>query len=93
MSIQRWNRCFRTVRRLGLTHPFFSDGDQVLGNLLKAEDRAIKREMALGDHWFYQEFYLVPELKAARFYAMDITERKHMEVELIRSNAELQQYA
>jgi len=61
---------------------FLSDCKPVVDALRVEKKSSFVRDVRIGDDWFLQQFYLVPETQRVRIYAMNITELKRTEKEL-----------
>ncbi|MGO9952084.1 MAG: PAS domain S-box protein [Dissulfurispiraceae bacterium] len=60
------------------------DIDSILRDLDKDEELSHDRELTLRGKVFSERLYLTPQFNAVRIYAVDITERRKAEIELLR---------
>ena len=82
-------RMFPDLRMAGPRHPWL-EGLEKLGEILDQDKKLSHvREMKLGDRWFQQSCYFVPEGKRLRIYGLDITEQKETEEELRKTSRRL----
>jgi len=65
------------------------DLNVILKELEKNSEASVSREVTVKDRVFSETVHLLPQLKAARIYAYDITERKRAENELRQSEERL----
>jgi len=70
------------LAKSGLNYPFLSDCKTVVDALRVEKKPSFVRDAKIGNEWFHQQFYLVPETRRVRIYAMNITELKRTEGEL-----------
>ena len=75
------------IEEVGIQHPFFSDWDQIVKTLKENKSGPLRREVRVGEAWFQQQFYLVPELNCVRTYAVEISEIKKTNKALQESEA------
>ena len=75
------------IEEVGVQHPFFSDWDQIVKTLKENKSGPLRREVRVGEAWFQQQFYLVPELNCVRTYAVEISEIKKTNKALQESEA------
>ena len=73
---------FPGLAKLGSSHPFFSNWEFVVGTLQEDKKNTFGRETRIGEHWYYQHFYLVPKNQRVRIYTMNIDELKKAEDEV-----------
>ena len=64
------------IEEEGINHPFFSDWHRIVRDLRENRNGPIVREVRVGDNWFHQQFYFIPELNRVRTYAVEISEIK-----------------
>ncbi len=76
---------FPDLKGNGLNHPFLFNWEHVVTTVQKDTRHGFDRELKVGDTWFYQEFYIVPETKNVHIYAMNINELKLAENSLRES--------
>ena len=67
---------------IGLAHPFLSDWQKVTKIFEDESLSFFKREVKVGEQWYYQTLFHVPRAKLIRIYGIDITERKKAEEKL-----------
>ena len=75
------------IEEVGIHHPFFSDWDHIVQTLKENKSGPLRREIRVGEAWFQQQFYLVPELNCVRTYAVEISEIKKTNKALQESEA------
>lgn len=83
---------FPELRTAGLSHPFLLGIEAVINTFREGEKSSYNRDVKIGDRWFMQSIYYVPEIKHLRIYGMDITDRKIAEYELKRKSEELESF-
>lgn len=69
------------LKESGLDHPFFGNWEDVVQQFQSGKEN-FSRDIRVGDHWFYQQFYLVPETRRVRIYMVNIDSLKQTENEL-----------
>ena len=72
-------RLFPGLTEMGEDHPFLAGFEELLKRLDPDGQAAYLREVRVGDRWYQQFWWLVPETGRARVYAFDISEHKHVE--------------
>ena len=70
---------FPNLERLGLSHPFLCDWQNIIKAFEEKTSDTFNREIKVGEQWYYQTLSLVPKTKLIRIYAIDITNRKKAE--------------
>ena len=80
-------RFFPNLRTKGLHHPWLEDLEVIGRMLAKKEARYHTRELKIGNFWYRQDIYFIPEERRLRIYGFNITDRKQIEEEL-RSSEE-----
>jgi PAS domain S-box-containing protein len=78
---------FPDLEVLGLAHPFLSDLRKVVKVFEGKITGAHYREIQVNGHWYYQEYFLVPNRTCLRIYSLNIDERKKAE-EALRASEE-----
>jgi PAS domain S-box-containing protein len=81
---------FPDLRERGAEHPWLHDWETVVPVLRKNGSKEIVREVNVGDRWCQQTLHLVEGAQLIRIYGMDITERKHAELELREGKRQLE---
>ena len=76
-------RRFPDLMELKAAHPMLQDLDSVTGRLPAGEPPTVMREVQSGVFWFHQTLSCFPERRVLRIYAIDITERKAAEQQLL----------
>ena len=74
---------FADLENLGSAHPFLFDWQNVVKDFEGKSSGTFSREVKVGEQWFDQQFYLVPNAQRIRIYTIDITERKKAEAQII----------
>ena len=70
---------FADLETLRLAHPLLSDWQNVVKAFEGKSSGTFNREVKVCKHWYYQEFFLVPNTQRIRIYTMNISERKKAE--------------
>jgi PAS domain S-box-containing protein len=78
------SRIFPDLQESGLRHPFLSGLLPILERLRNGAPYEVQ-EVQVGDVWFEQVLYALPDGRGARIYSLDITARKNAEAELHRT--------
>ncbi len=65
-----------------------NDMDEIVSALENKQNKVFYREVNIKDSAFAETIYVSPEFNAIRIYAIDITERKRHEEEIVRSKQE-----
>ncbi len=60
---------FPDLETLGLYHPFLSGWEIVVKTFRDEKVNTFGREVKIGEHWYHQQFSLVPKNKCIRIYA------------------------
>jgi PAS domain S-box-containing protein len=85
-NVQYLNRTaenmFPDLKKLGSNHPFLTDWKNIVSTLKKGKPRTCNREAKISGNWYFQQFYLVPEIQRIRIYAANIDDRKQLEEKL-----------
>jgi len=81
---------FPDLLERGAKHPWLHDWGTVVPALRKNGSKEIVREVNVGEHWCQQTLHLVEGTHLIRIYGMDITERKHVELELKEGKRQLE---
>jgi signal transduction histidine kinase len=84
-NVQYLNRAAENLpdlKKLGSNHPFLSDWKNIVSTFKKGKIRTFIREAKVGENWFFQQFYPVPEIQRIRIYAVNIDDRKQLEEKL-----------
>jgi PAS domain S-box-containing protein len=83
-------RLFPDLRSAGVKHPWFKNFESLVPMFQTWPRISHAREIEIDKNWYHQLIYYAPEQDRIRIYALDITERKHMEEELKKSRDELE---
>lgn len=86
-------RLFPSIESEGLKHPFFSDWESVKKTFSKKGRSTFGRDIKVDDHWYRQQFYLVPETQVIRIYCSDIDELKVIEEARAKAQMKLEENA
>ena len=70
---------FPDLRALGFKHPWLAGLESEIIRFQDREIRELHREVQIGEVWYSQPVYYVPETSRLRIYGADITERKRAE--------------
>jgi len=76
---------FPNIQEHPLQHPFFSGWEDILKAVKTEKKGTFSREHKVGDHWYHQQFYLVPHSQAIRSYTIQIDAAKQAETMLRES--------
>lgn len=76
---------FPDIETLGLRHPFFSEWKIVVKTFRNENINTFGREVKIGEHWYHQQFSLVPKSRCIRIYAVNFDELKKAEETLSKS--------
>ena len=77
------DRRFPDLLSLGKAHPMLQDLAGITDRLLAEESPTVIREAQCGEAWFHQTLSCFPHRRVLRIYAIDITERKAAEQQLL----------
>jgi PAS domain S-box-containing protein len=80
-------KLFPDFEDLGLSHPFLSDWNQIVGSFVDKTKNKFGREVKVAGHWYHETFYFVPETDNIRVYTVDIDELQKAE-EMLRKSEE-----
>jgi PAS domain S-box-containing protein len=84
-------RLFPDLGRLGPGHPWLKGWEAWVGDFLGNRSGEGRREIAVGDRWYNQAMYLVPEIPRIRIYGLDITHRVRTDEQLLKIHEELEE--
>jgi PAS domain S-box-containing protein len=73
------------LQEKGQGHPWLADWESVAFMLCDSQTGTYSRDISIGDKWYQQTMYLVPDVQRIRIYGLDITERKRAEETLRKS--------
>ena len=82
-------RRFADLEKLGLKHPLLADWKNVIIAFKEKTVNSFVSEVKVGEDWYLQKYYKVPETQCIRGYALNITERKKAEEALRKLNRHL----
>ncbi len=83
-------RLFPGLQETGKDHPWFGRWSVLAEGFRSQAGRLPLREVRVGDRWYLQNMYFVPELQRLRIYGTDITLQKRAEEELRKHAKELE---
>jgi len=72
-------RLFPELRAVSPVHPFVADAWSLVGEAQGAGTVSRSREVRVGERWYLQDVYALPDHSHLRIYASHITERKRVE--------------
>jgi PAS domain S-box-containing protein len=81
------------LEKTQLNHPFFSDWTNIIKTFERKNVNTFSREIEIEDHWYHQQFYLVPQTESIRIYTTDIDDLKQAEQARARAQAKLEENA
>ncbi len=81
---------FSDIEKVGLSHPFLSDWQKVIKIFEDESLSFFRREVKVGEQWYYQTLFHVPSTNLIRIYGIDITERKNAELDLKHKTEQLE---
>lgn len=84
-------RLFPELRKKPSDHPFLAGIPIQIERLQRNRTHSYRREVQVGELWYFQIIYLLKDFQRLRIYAMNVTEQKRNERELVRRASELQQ--
>lgn len=82
---------FPDLRTAGPSHPWLADLKAAAEMLEKAKKRSYIRQVKMGDIWYEQNIYYIPEDRRIRIYGRDITGSKQSEQALEKARAEAEE--
>jgi PAS domain S-box-containing protein len=80
---------FPDLRDIGTGHPWMTEWSSLAESVLKGHAGQLSREVSVGERWFQQSMYFVPETHRLRIYGTEITPLKRAENELRQQSEEL----
>ena len=83
-------KVFPDLERQGLEHPIFSDWKRIVQAFQDKTKKNFTREIQVGDNWFIEQIFLVPDKSAIRIYFTFINELKKTQQELEKERNLLQ---
>ena len=86
-------RLLPDLQNMGLTHEFFSDWEQIRKAITIKPNNTLDREVKIGEHWYHQQFYLVPQTLQVRIYSSDVDELKQAEEARATAQVKLEENA
>ncbi|MDD1749008.1 MAG: PAS domain S-box protein, partial [Methanothrix sp.] len=72
----------------GQDHPWLANWESVARMLCDSQTGTYVRDVSIGDNWYQQTMYFMPDVQRIRIYSLDITERKNAEIALQKSNVD-----
>ena len=78
---------FPNIQEHPLQHPFFSGWEEILKSVRAEKGGTFSREQKVGDHWYYQQFYFVPQSQSIRSYTIQVDSVKQAE-KMLRESEE-----
>lgn len=81
---------FPDIQKSGLSHPFFSDWLHIVNSFKGKLVATFNREIKIGENWYSQQFYLLPETDRIRIYSTNIDAQKKAQEQLAKKEEELQ---
>lgn len=84
---------FPNLEVLGLQHPFLSDWQEIVKEFEQKTKTSFSREVKIDEHWYHQQFYIVPETQQIRIYTVDIDELKQAEEARAKAQVKLEENA
>ena len=72
-------RLFPDLQQLGPDHPWLSNWDSLANACREPGGSLAARDVAVGERYYHQTMYYMPEVQRVRIYGEDITERKRAE--------------
>jgi PAS domain S-box-containing protein len=80
---------FPDLPQLGTEHPWLADWRSLAEAILQPEVSLRPRDILVGEQWFHQSMYFVPETRRLRIYGANITPLKRAEQEMRQQSEEL----
>ena len=84
---------FPDLEDLCLTHPFLSDWSNIVKNFAHKTVIFFGREIKVGDHWYHEQMYYVPQTHKIRVYTVDVDELKKTEEARAKAQIKLEENA
>ncbi len=81
---------FPDLQERGSLHPWLADWIALAQDFSKNEAKMHVRDIPVGDGWYQQTIYYVPNKGRFRIYGLDITKRKQFEEKLRQANERLE---
>jgi PAS domain S-box-containing protein len=78
------------LQEMGKDHPWLADWGSVARMFCDSQTSTYVRDVSIGDNWYQQTMYFVPDIQRIRIYVQDITERKQAEIALQDAKEELE---
>ncbi|HSV49086.1 MAG TPA: PAS domain S-box protein [Candidatus Acidoferrales bacterium] len=86
-------KLFPDIETAGLTHVFFSNWKNVTEAFRDQNINTFGREVKISNHWYHQQFYLVPQTYQIRIYTTDIEDLKKTEEARAKVQTKLEENA
>ncbi len=87
-------KLFPDLKTQGVKHIFLSNWANIVKIFKDNKNiNSFNREIKMNDHWYQQQFYLVPQTLQIRIYTTDIDELKKVEEARANFQLELREYA
>ena len=84
---------FPDLEELHLSHPFLSDWSNIVKNFEHKTVIFFGREIKVGDHWYHEQMYHVPQTHKIRVYTVDVDELKKTEEARVKAQIKLEENA
>jgi PAS domain S-box-containing protein len=78
------------LQEMGCDHPWLADWGSVARVFREGKTGTYVRDVSIGDKWYQQAMYFMPDSRRVRIYSLDITERKQAETALHKAKDELE---
>ena len=76
---------FTDIETLGLNHPLFANWKNITKAFNEKTANSLIDEVKIGEDWYLQNYYKVPNTQRIRIYGLNVTERKRLEEALRES--------
>ncbi len=84
---------FPDIQELKVKHPFLVGWNDIARSFETEARNNFGREVKVGEHWYHETFYFVPETRKIRVYTMDIDEQKKTEEARAKVQVKLEENA
>ena len=82
---------FPELEEVKHNHPFLWEWNAVADIFREGKEGSFGREIIVGNKWYYQDIYYIPQSHCVRIYGRDITERKIAEDYTKKSYADMEE--